>query len=321
MLVIWTCVWLSTLLYSTRLPSLRRMSPILAPTTICHPSADVVVMPISQTPLSLAGGHAVATPRPSARQKRYSAREVGRRHSAPPAREGRGCTAGGQTTSGSVQEAIMRNGRKRLISFNPVTTKYKKPSRRGFIGACGFRVHGETSDWQDPCDGCGKVSHKDKQLCDACHREPSRDKDGNPLWKHFQPGVVDAAREWWAAARKNSSPEYAVRSDYEPSVRCLCSRSDCVFKMYVMHTRVLRCCDTCGSRTTVQWRKAGISYGYMRNFFTAGKGATKTKDYLANNGGSINTESEICNKCCLSPWPTTTGGRVRRERRPAHWNL
>ena len=46
-------------------------------------------------------------------------------------------------------------------------------------------------------------------------------------------------------------------------------------------------CDTCGSRTTVQWRKAGISYGYMRNFFTAGKGATKTKDYLRITVGRL----------------------------------
>ena len=64
---------------------------------------------VSQTPRSVAGGQAVATPRPSARQKRYSTREVARGHSAPPAREGRGNTAGGQTTSGSVQEAVMRN--------------------------------------------------------------------------------------------------------------------------------------------------------------------------------------------------------------------
>ena len=70
--------------------------------------------------------------------------------------------------------------------------------------------------------------------------------------------------------------------------------------MYLMHTRIRRCCDTCGSRTTAQWRKAGVSYGYMRNFFTAGKGATKTKDYLAMNGGSITTESDICNKCWLA---------------------
>ena len=151
----------------------------------------------------------------------------------------------------------MRNDRKRLISFNLAAMKHKKPSRRGGIGACGFRVHGETSDWQDPCDECGKVSHKDKQFCDACHREPSLDKDGNPVWRHFQTGVVDAARVWWAAARKNPTTEYAFRREYEPSVRCLCNRTDCVYNMYLMHTRIRRCCDTCGSRTTVHWRKAG----------------------------------------------------------------
>ena len=136
---------------------------------------------------------------------------------------------------------------------------------------------------------------------------------GNPLWKHFQQGVVDAAREWWAAARKNSRSEYAVRSDYEPSARCLCRRSDCVFHMYVMYTSIRRCCDTCGSRKTVHWRKAGMSYGYMKNFLTAGKGATKTKDYLTNNGGSINTESDICNKCWLGFRGNAEGTKISAE--------
>ena len=74
-------------------------APDLPPLRRCYGHA------VSQTLRSVAGGPAVATPRPSTRQKRYSAREVARRHSAPPAREGRGNTAGGQTTSGSVQDA------------------------------------------------------------------------------------------------------------------------------------------------------------------------------------------------------------------------
>ena len=69
--------------------------------------------------------------------------------------------------------------------------------------------------------------------------------------------------------------------------------------MYDVRGRIRLRCAACGSVKTPKWRKVGVRYGYMTSFFTAGKGAKNTLDHLSKNGGSLHTDSDICNRCWL----------------------
>lgn len=69
--------------------------------------------------------------------------------------------------------------------------------------------------------------------------------------------------------------------------------------MYDVRGRIRLRCAACGSVKTPKWREVGVRYGYMMSFFTAGKGAKNTLDHLSKNGGSLHTDSDICNRCWL----------------------
>ncbi|CAM9746780.1 unnamed protein product [Pylaiella littoralis] len=235
------------------------------------------------------------------RATQVSARDAERRRSAPPS-VGGAAPAAARTRSSSTEGVAMRDGRKRRSAGDARPEPSRRVSRRGPVPACGTGACGDTADWSNPCQSCGNVSHIGKYLCSACHRPTRVNGSGKATWRHFNEADLNEVDLWWPQVRPDVRT--SLRGDYEPRKQCVCSSSDCVAAAYDRFKKSTarnetRKCETCGTCSTPQWRKAGTRYGYMHSFFDSGKGATHRHHYLRSTKGELTMESDVCNSCLL----------------------
>ncbi|CAN0316421.1 unnamed protein product [Ascophyllum nodosum] len=175
--------------------------------------------------------------------------------------------------------------------------------KKGRLAACGQRIHGATDDWEDPCPCCPEAkSHAGLRLCSACHRPPNPYGNACVEWGHLSMEGASEAVAFWDGSKGNATFLPHLRRDYQPSMKCLCTKPDCFLSAYRQKVRQgqvrnRQTCQVCGATRTSRWRRAGKEYTSMQHFFHNGAGADRAKRFLARNNVRLSMDSSVCNRC------------------------
>lgn len=172
----------------------------------------------------------------------------------------------------------------------------------GRMAACGKRVCGDTTGWQDPCQVCDhNPSHAGRRLCSACHLPPLPKLRSRLLWRHI-PNEVDMERAvelWDAHMAATPGAKTVVKPGFRPTTECLCLRPSCFYMTfkklgYAWKRQNPTRCAACATKHTRTWRTPSPELGLFQRWLSSGESTGKC---VHESGTILKADTPICDAC------------------------